>query len=484
MRTIVLFRNDLRVADNPALTWAAKHGDVLPVFLYNPELYGGAAKWWLHHSLARLCQKLGRLLIAEGVALDTLRDVIAAFDIDAVAWNRRYEPEGIKEDTELKAALKDDGIEAQSFQGNLLYEPWQIRTGSGGPFKVFGPFWRACLKTESVPVPLAAPKVTCIQGERLRLDDLNLLPQSPNWALAFETEWEPGEAGAHARLSAFFEDGLLGYKEGRDRPDQAHVSRLSPHLHFGEISPRQVWHATQRHMAVENGVQLHGDKFLAELGWREFSHHLLFHFPSLPRDNLNLNFNAYPWAEDQQSLQAWQKGQTGYPLVDAGMRELWATGYMHNRVRMVVASFLIKHLRLHWHHGADWFWDTLLDADLANNSASWQWVAGCGADAAPYFRIFNPTTQAEKFDPEGVYIRKWCPELKLLPNKVIHAPFDAPALVLREAGVSLGETYPLPIVDHKAARAAALAGYEAVKAAKRADLIDDVGVSQSTCIAG
>jgi deoxyribodipyrimidine photo-lyase len=292
---------------------------------------------------------------------------------------------------------------------------------------------------------------------------LDLLPTKPDWARGFVALWTPGESGASARLDQFLSEDLLGYKTGRDRPDQTHVSRLSPHLHFGEISPRQIWQAVQRHCAMYPSHQADADKFLAEIGWREFSYQLLFHQPDLPEQNLNRAFDAYPWVDDTAQLEAWQKGQTGYPLVDAGMRELWHTGYMHNRVRMVVASFLIKHLRIHWKHGMDWFWDTLLDADLANNTASWQWVAGSGADAAPYFRIFNPTTQAQKFDPNGDYIRTWCPELAALPTKVIHAPAEAPALVLQEAGVRLGETYPHPIVDHKEARAAALAGYDLVK---------------------
>ena len=450
--------------DNPALTHAAKKGEVVCLFVYDPSDYGGAAKWWLHHSLKSLSKELGALHIATGDSTAAVLDAVAAYEIDAVFWNRRYEPKGIAQDTTLKAAIKALGLEAESFAGNLLNEPWVIKNKSGGPFKVFSPYWRACLAGPAPAAPLPRPSLSLFANGATDIDGLNLLPKDPDWAAGFVPEWTPGESGAHARFEEFLAHELMGYKTGRDRPDQTHVSRLSPHLHFGEISPRQIWHRVQHHVAMHAAAQRDADKFLAELGWREFSHSLLYHNPDLPEVNLNRSFDAYPWDSNARALRAWQKGMTGYPLVDAGLRELWATGYMHNRVRMVVASFLIKHLRLDWRHGAEWFWDTLLDADLANNSASWQWVAGSGADAAPYFRVFNPTTQGQKFDPDGSYIRKWCPELAALPNKVIHAPFEAPLLVLQAAGVKLGDTYPHPIVDHKEARAAALAGYEAVKA--------------------
>lgn len=462
MRSLVLFRLDLRVADNPALTAAAARGDVLPVFVYEPDSYGSAAKWWLHHSLTALSQDLGGLVLHSGDTLTAVRSLVADHDISAVYWNRRYDPAGIACDTRLKSALGETGIEATSFPGNLLFEPWQIKTGSGGPFRVFSPFWRACLRHDPPAPPLTRPEFSNI-APPADVAALGLLPSQPDWAAGFGPLWSPGEAGATERLDDFLNTDLTGYKTGRDRPDQNHVSRLSPHLHFGEISPRQIWHRAQHHCALRSGDQQDADKFLSEVGWREFSHHLLFHTPSLPDENLNRKFDVYPWMDNADQLRAWQTGQTGYPLVDAGLRELWHTGYMHNRVRMVVASFLIKHLRQHWRHGMEWFWDTLLDADLANNAASWQWVAGSGADAAPYFRIFNPTTQAQKFDPNGDYIRKWCPELAALPNKWLHAPFEAPESVLSAAGVTLGGSYPAQIVDHKAAREAALAGYDAVK---------------------
>ena len=460
MRSIVLFRNDLRVADNPALMAAAAAGEVLPVFVYEPDAYGSAAKWWLHHSLNAVAKDLGGLLIRQGDPLAVVKELIAEFKIEAVFWNRRYEPAGIAADTAMKAAL--DHVKVESFPGNLLFEPWQIKTGSGSPFRVFTPFWRACLKADPPQTPLPRPSMA-VFGAEADIDELQLLPRQPNWAAGFDPAWTPGEDGALARLKHFLSKDLFGYKTGRDRPDQTHVSRLAPHLHFGEISPRQIWREAHRQCAMYPSRQADADKFLAEIGWREFSHQLLFHTPDLPKQNLNRAFDAYPWADSKDHLAAWQKGQTGYPLVDAGMRELWHTGYMHNRVRMVVASFLIKHLRIHWKHGMAWFWDTLLDADMANNTASWQWVAGSGADASPYFRIFNPTTQAQKFDLNGDYIRRWCPELAALPTKALHAPADAPDPVLQEAGVRLGDTYPHPIVDHKAARAAALAGYEKVR---------------------
>ena len=463
MRTLVLFRNDLRVADNPALSFAVKRGEAVCLFVYDETLYGGAAKWWLHHSLLTLGADLGGLHVRAGSQNDIVAQMVAEHGIDAVVWNRRYEPEGIAQDTELKSQLKEQGIPVESFPGNLLHEPWEIKNKTGGQFKVFSPFWRACLASPEPVPPLNKPELSARDFESTQVDALQLLPTSPDWATGFGPEWTPGEAGAYARVERFLEEGLKGYKTGRDRPDQTHVSGLSPHLHFGEITQRQLWHIMTHHVAMNSDSQRDADKFLSEVGWREFSHQLLFHHPSLPDQNLNTSFDAYPWVESTEHLQAWQKGQTGYPLVDAGMRELWVTGYMHNRVRMVVASFLIKHLRINWREGAAWFWDCLLDADLANNSASWQWVAGSGADAAPYFRIFNPTTQAQKFDPDGAYIRKWCPEIAALPTKHLHAPFEAPAHVLAHAGVQLGETYPKPIVDHKAARQAALEGYDKVK---------------------
>ncbi|MET1415268.1 deoxyribodipyrimidine photo-lyase [Roseibium sp. HPY-6] len=473
MSTLVWFRQDLRTVDNPALFEAAKNGPVLPVFIHEDphqtgELHplGGASKWWLHHSLSALKQTLPGLVILKGDARFLVPQIARQAEVSNVCWNRCYEPHAIERDTEIKALLRADGFNVESFKASLLHEPWELTNKTGGSFKVYSPFWKTA-QQQDVKAPLPAPeKIEFIEypdGERL--DSLGLLPQNPNWADGWDDLWSPGERGAKQRLEAFLHADLKGYGTLRNRPDLPNVSRLSPHLHFGDISPRQIWFETQKTMNQEPDLGNDGQKFLSEIAWREFSYHLLYHFPELPKSNWRPTFDAYPWREAPEDLERWQKGQTGYPIVDAGMRELWQTGYMHNRVRMIVASFLVKHLRLHWHHGEAWFRDTLLDADLANNSASWQWVAGSGADAAPYFRIFNPITQGQKFDPEGAYVRRWVPELRDLETAYLFEPFNAPEAALERAGVVLGVSYPLPIVEHAAARQAALAGYEAVKLA-------------------
>ncbi|MHA7773049.1 cryptochrome/photolyase family protein [Roseibium sp. M-1] len=473
MTTLLWFRQDLRLSDNTALFEAARQGPILPVFiLETPSQSGdthplsGASHWWLHQSLAALKSELPGLVFLRGSARHLIPQLAREIGANAVYWNRCYEPHAVERDTDLKAALKEEGIEARSFKASLLWEPWEVETKSGGPFKVYSPFWKTAQQKE-VPQPLPVPDTidTVAYDGGDDLDALGLLPVKPNWADGWEELWQPGEAGAQARLDGFLKAGLDGYGPLRNRPDLPNVSRLSPHLHFGDISPRQIWHLTQAVMEKDPSLAGDGMKFLSEIAWREFAYHLLYHFPALPSENWKPAFDAYPWRESSEDLERWQKGQTGYPIVDAGMRELWQTGYMHNRVRMIVASFLIKHLRLHWHHGEAWFRDTLLDADLANNSASWQWVAGSGADAAPYFRIFNPISQGAKFDPEGNYVRTWVPELKALDTAYLFAPFEAPDEALRQAGVSLGENYPLPLVDHAKARKAALDGYEAVKRA-------------------
>jgi len=477
MTNIVWFRQDLRLADNPALTHAASRGPVVGVYVLDETAppggrpLGGASRWWLHRSLEALQNAGCDLVLLRGDPLDVIPKLAQSVRASGVFWNRCYEPYAIARDTQLKSDLTNAGLDVASFNASLIFEPWQVSTQAGGPFKVYSAFWRACLK-ESVPAATKAPAIEWQTHRNTgdRLADWNLLPTRPNWAASFEDanwedKWQPGEVGAQTRFGAFLESGLDGYSTLRDRPDRPNVSRLSPHLHFGEISPRQIWAATEFHASKNLALQKDAGKFLAEIGWREFAYHLLYHFPNLPDRNWKPAFDAYPWADHASShLTAWQQGMTGFPIVDAGMRELWQTGYMHNRVRMVVASFLVKHLRIHWKHGESWFWDTLVDADLANNAASWQWVTGSGADAAPYFRIFNPMTQGRKFDPDGLYVRKWCPELKRLPDKFIHAPFEAPPELLRASGVTLGKTYPSPIVEHAAARAAALEGYDLVKA--------------------
>jgi deoxyribodipyrimidine photo-lyase len=480
MTTIIWFRQDLRMRDNPALAAAALRGPVVPIFILdvsNSESswrLGGASRWWLHHSLVALRGELGDLALFRGAPDDLLPAVTKLVGASAVYWNRCYEPFAIARDKELKASLQRLGIEVQSFNGGLLHEPWEVATGSGSPFKVYTPFWRASLG-KPVAAPLPAPKLTietCVAlGERL--EQWGLLPTKPDWAAGWEHLWRPGESGALAKFDEFAKNGLAGYRHFRDRPDLQGTSRLSPHLHWGEISARQIW--ARLALEAEDPLKRQGaDKLLSEIGWREFAHHLLYHFPGLPEQNWRQDFDAYPWRVSAGDLEAWQRGLTGYPFVDAGMRELWQTGWMHNRVRMITASFLVKHLRIDWRQGAAWFWDTLLDADLANNAAGWQWVAGSGADASPYFRIFNPVTQGNKFDPKGDYVRRWCPELAGLPSEIIHSPFSAEAKVLAQAGVKLGQSYPTPIVDHDVARRAALAGYDEVRAARATDEIREL----------
>ncbi|MCB9991647.1 MAG: deoxyribodipyrimidine photo-lyase [Rhodospirillales bacterium] len=460
---IVWFRQDLRLHDNPAWIAACHSGaPVLPVYIlddYNagPWAMGGASRWWLHQSLSALNEQLsGRLAFFKGDAYAMIDKLIADTGASAVHWNRCYEPWRIERDKRIKTRCKDNGIEVQTFNGSLLWEPWQTLKDDGTPYQVFTPFYRrGCRARNGAPpepekLP-AMPPLASAPKDALPLEALALMPRV-KWYGTMAESWTPGEKGAQARLDEFLAEGLHGYKEGRNYPSRPNISRLSPHLHFGEISPRVVWH-TASARGIAEGWDTDLECFCSELGWREFSHSLLYHFPKLPTDPLQEKFNAFPWDKNPEGLERWQQGQTGYPIVDAGMRELWATGYMHNRVRMIVGSFLVKDLLLHWHHGEQWFWDTLVDADLANNSASWQWIAGCGADAAPYFRVFNPTTQGTKFDPDGDYVRRWVPELAALPGKQIHTPWDS--------GEKLD--YPKPIVDHKAARERALEAFGKTK---------------------
>lgn len=466
---IVWFRQDLRLADNPAFAAAVRsEAPILAVYVLDDsnagdKKMGAASRWWLHQSLESLNESLnGKLHVCRGKADELIPELVEESRATAVYWNRCYEPWRIQRDKKLKKALQDSDIHVRSFNGSLLWEPTQISKSDGSPYKVFTPFYRnGCLKGAIEPrVPLPAP--ADFQQRRAptssAISTLGLLPDI-RWFDSIADEWQPGEAGARSRLQDFMDEGIKHYKSGRDRPDQQYVSRLSPHLHFGEISPNTVWYSVQPQLQ-KTGQEKHADTFMSELGWREFSYSLLYHWPEITTDNLQKKFNRFKWRDDSDALQAWQKGKTGYPIVDAGMRELWSTGYMHNRVRMIVGSFLVKNLLLHWHHGERWFWDTLVDADLANNSASWQWVAGSGADAAPYFRIFNPVTQARKFDPQGRYIRQYVPEIAGLPDKYIAAPWEAPAEILENAGVELGENYPPPIVDLKESRERALDAFK------------------------
>ena len=443
--SIVWLRDDLRVADNPALTAAVERGGpVVVVYLLDDESegirpLGAATRWWLHHSLESLAVSLGdlgaSLTLRRGAAEVEIPRLVDEVGAGAVFWNRRYGA-AREVDARLKSSLRDAGLDARSFQANLLFEPWTITTGEGNPYRVFTPFWRACLERGVDREPLPAP--TALEGHRVASDDLDdwgLLPSHPDWAGGLRDTWTPGEAGAHERLDDFV-DGILGDYHRRDEPGAIATSGLSPHLRFGEISPFQVWQTVRRH------PQPNGAKFLSEVGWREFNWSILYSFPRLHLDNYRSAFDAFPWEEpDPAELAAWQKGRTGIPLVDAGMRELWHSGSMHNRVRMVVASFLIKNLLIDWRVGEQWFWDTLVDADEASNPGNWQWVAGSGADAAPYFRVFNPVLQADKFDKNRRYVRRWVPEFE-------------------------GDDYPAPIVDLAQSRKDALAAYEHVKAAQ------------------
>ena len=473
MASIHWFRQDLRLADNPALLAAMGRGEpIIPVFVWAPEEEGGwqpgaASRWWLHQSLAQLdasLRRLGsRLIIRRGPTLDTLRELLDQTGSTAVFWNRRYEPAAIERDTRVKAALQKDGRMVESFNGTLLFEPWAVQTQQGRPYQVFTPYWNACLKSPEPAPPDGAPSQLAnprLWPPTLQLGDLGLEP-SIDWAEGLRTNWRPGEAGAIDCLNRFLNQAIGDYRDDRNRPDHLGTSRLSPHLHFGEVSVRQIWSSLRAQGNDKTSAALR--VFATELGWREFAHHLLFHFPQTPEHPLRKEFADFPWQPDEGNLRAWQRGRTGYPIVDAGMRELWHAGWMHNRVRMIVASFLVKDLLIPWQEGAAWFWDTLVDADLSNNTLGWQWTAGCGADAAPYFRIFNPVTQGEKYDPQGDYVRHWIPELNRLPSEWVHKPWEAPARLLAEAGIHLGSTYPRPIVDHSEARSRALEALQRTK---------------------
>ena len=472
---IVWFRDDLRLADQPALRAAVETGaPLLCIYIRDEETrdvrpLGGASRWWLHHSLTALSKSLeaigGRLDVLRGASADVMERLVAVTGAKQVFWTRRYGPAERDLDADIKFRLKDARVEAQSFNGQLLFEPWTVKTKAGSFVRVFTPYWRAALQGPTPDRPLPAPKrLTAARWlpeapARRAIASLDLLPTKPDWAGGLRATWTPGEAGARARFEAFLESRLRRYADDRDRPDVEATSRLSPHLRFGEISPRQIFHAI-RHAADSGQIpQRDADKFLAEIGWREFSYNLLYHAPDLRRQNFQPRFDDFPWGERQpEHLLAWRKGLTGYPIVDAGMRELWRTGTMHNRVRMIAASFLIKHLMIDWRIGEDWFWD----ADPASNPASWQWVAGSGADAAPYFRIFNPILQGEKFDPQGAYVRKYCPELERMPTQWIHKPWTAPADAQAAAKARIGKDYPEPIVGHDAARKRALAAFAAL----------------------
>lgn len=470
---IVWFRNDLRIADNAALLKAAQSNqEVICLYILDEDAdetthYGGAQLWWLHHSLIALSKSLeaigAELILKRGSPNKIIKSLIDDTGAQTVLWNRRYATSHIKRDTELKSELTNDDIEVISFDGALLHEPTKLRTGSGGPYKVYTPFWRALSGKDEPRDPAPKPQALKPYSKTIKsdsLDDWALLPTKPDWSGGISDEWTPGEQGALERLSDFLDGPINDYKEGRDFPAKQDTSKLSPHLTFGEISPYQIWSEVN----AKHGTHTpNKETFRKEVVWREFAYHLLVNFEDLKNKNYNSQFDAFPWNSSKKHLAAWQQGKTGYPIVDAGMRQLWQTGWMHNRVRMIVASFLVKHLLIDWREGEKWFWDTLVDADPASNTASWQWVAGSGADASPYFRIFNPILQGEKFDKLGAYVKLYCPELRDVPDKYIHKPWEAPEKILKNAGVTLGDTYPNPVVDHKTARERALAAYQTMR---------------------
>lgn len=476
MTTLVWFRSDLRLSDHPALYEAARSGTaILPVYIWEPDEEapwqpGGASRWWLHHVLVDLDQQLrmlgSPLILRRGPSLPAIEQLIKEANVTRVVWTRRYEPHIIKRDEQVKKTLKEQGIEVESYNGSLLHEPMSIKTKEGKPYQVYTPFWK-CYQLQSAPrLPLPAPrKLNPPRNWPLSLDitSLQLLPKI-KWDAGFYQIWQPTEETAQQTLQQFCNSSVGQYGDQRDFPGTKGTSQLSPCLHFGQVSPNQVWHAVQKMRSQHTGEYLRqSEVYLKELVWREFAYHLLYHFPQTPSEPLRSDFLRFPWKDDARLLRAWQRGQTGYPIVDAGMRQLWATGWMHNRVRMVVASFLVKHLLIPWQRGAVWFWDTLVDADLASNTLGWQWTAGCGADAAPYFRIFNPMQQGERFDGEGTYVRQWVPVLAKLPGKYLHAPWTAPGEILKKAEIVLGKTYPHRIVDHAAARAKALQAYDVMR---------------------
>ncbi|CAN5227193.1 deoxyribodipyrimidine photo-lyase [soil metagenome] len=472
---IVWFRDDLRLSDHPALHAASKSGaPVVCLYVLDTDSeggrpLGGAVRWWLAQSLRALqasLQVIGApLVLRRGHAAEVIATLARETGAGMVVWNEIAQAPELAVADEVIAALADLNVGARSYPGDLLVQPSAIRTKEGRGLRVFTPFWRRVLAMGDPAKPLPAPK-RLTPGPQVASDTLavwKLEPSRPDWAAGLRATWTPGEAAAQKRLRAFLKSGVSGYSSDRDRPDREGTSRLSPHLRFGEISPRQVWYAA-RFSAAERPALAGGiAKFLSEVGWREFCRHLLFDLPNLAERNLQTSFDGFPWKTDGKALRAWQRGLTGYPIIDAGMRELWHTGVMHNRVRMVVASFLVKHLLIDWREGEKWFWDTLVDADAGSNPANWQWVAGSGADAAPYFRVFNPILQGEKFDPDGLYVRRWVPELKDLPSNTIHQPWNASPLELAGAGVVLGTSYPMPIIDHKVARERALATYKTTR---------------------
>jgi deoxyribodipyrimidine photo-lyase len=474
---IVWFRRNLRLADNAPLYHAIATGQpIIPVFLWTPEADapwqpGAASRWWLHHALHSLAtalqEQLGLTLVlqAGNHPATLLETIIQQTSATAVYTDERWEPFAIEQANTTQATLATHGVAFQQFNTSLLNHPTALQNKQGQPFKVFTPFWKTAVPLiettleKCLPIPPKPTVQAPITPPSVSLDSLKLLP-TVAWDTDFYTHWQPTLAGAKEAVTSFLHSRVTTYDEHRNHPDVVGTSRLSPYLHFGQIGARQVWWATQASAKATGKGATH---FLSELGWREFAHHLLVHFPTTPTQPLRTEFNRFPWANNPEHLHAWQHGETGYPIVDAGMKELWHTGWMHNRSRMIVGSFLVKHLLLPWQAGAAWFWDTLVDADLAQNTLGWQWIGGCGADAAPYFRIFNPILQGVKFDAEGHYVKRWNPVLAKLPAETIHTPWEQKPALLRLDGVTLGENYPTPIVDHTQARAKALEAFALLK---------------------
>lgn len=472
---IVWFRRDLRLADNPALTHAMATGrPVVPVYIHDEggtvRPAGAASRWWLDGSLRALAADLARrgapMILRRGDSEAELRRLIEETGASAVFLNRLFEPGAWTRDADIAHGLTTEGVDCRGFNGSLLARPGTVLTGSGGPYKVFTPFLKALLAgTEPPPLTVAPAAIAGIQGVASdSLDDWALKPTRPDWAAGFVGT--PGEAGAMAALETFVDGALRTYSRDRDIPGVSGTSRLSPHLHFGELSPWRAVAAARAAAADGRVPGAEAEKFVAQLGWRDFSSHLLHQFPAMADRAFRPDYDAMPWRDDPAGLAAWQTGRTGFPIVDAGMRQLWATGWMHNRVRMIVGSFLVKDLLIDWRAGERWFWNTLVDADPGNNIQNWQWIAGSGADAAPYFRVFNPVTQGEKFDADGHYVRTWVPELRGLPDRWLHAPWSAPPEILRQAGIRLGHDYPRPVVDHGEARLRALEALRTVSQAR------------------
>ncbi|MFC4699456.1 cryptochrome/photolyase family protein [Glaciecola siphonariae] len=472
IKTIVWFRQDLRINDNPALKAACDNGEVVPVYILDDAIpdkatLGGASSWWLHHALHDLAKSFdNRLVVKSGNAKQILEKLADEHQATHILWHRMYEPWARKRDAEIKAHFKDSGVAAKSLNGSLLWEPWEVLKKDDTPYKVYTPYYRnGCLNQDDPRYPLPRPELniasSVTNNAAADIDALGLLPNI-DWDGGLKEMWTVSERAAGSKLHWFIDNAIKAYKDDRNLPAVRGTSQLSPYLHFGQISPNQVWYAIKD--AFHGNTSGEGvDTYLSEIGWREFSYYLLYHFNDIQKRNFNEKFDKFPWRTSKTDLTAWQRGKTGIPIVDAGMRELYQTGYMHNRVRMIVGSFLVKNLLIDWREGERWFWDCLVDADTASNSAGWQWVAGSGADAAPYFRIFNPVLQSEKFDKEGEYIKTYCPELSNLPKKYIHKPWEASSEVLEKAGVTLGEQYPEPIVDLKESRKRALDAFAEIK---------------------